>query len=886
MSPSLEQLVQISIAKRYHPITFGKLFAQYKQRATTESDDVKIDLIPLFQGCSKSLLQLKYIFEVLVKDDLNNTYEELSELFRTYMTQLDQDDQVAIILYFNQIAQEFPWTSVSSSELFVSAFEEYLSNFTTTDHDNMVLPLTKFVVNLLGGGLNVGTTVKYQSCLKEKHLDAAYGYLTNYIARSNLMSVKKDFQSLTGSTFGVQSSADTSRLLKLKKILWLSQQFTVNFAPVSDKLIRAFKGLLNLSRVATSDTNTSIAYELTVSLFQCLQLSTFRTRHIWVHAISYKLAHILQKLKISQAKLASTLRNAFDAIGLDDENKPVIEKLVNNLVTMGLVKPSQFTKIQVEEPTVTVDIRDKYQSIFHENSPEFISMEESGMSEFIKSIDSSLAAKEQFAKLFNESVKSFIENRETLLLRRLLLSLTINKDILDYVLLQESPYRLIKPLVRFLDKHIEEKPDSPTASDMMDIDSDDASNAQAFFTDYGTVLIFLQYAVFRYNMNLWKFNEQEHTQQLLNGASILTCPEYMVQVQDPDSDINSVIGSWITSLFDNTNTDGISDELVQKSSLRDYHFVMPCIVTESLTAFNLSLIDEESLVGGLEYLYGPFLIHTLVAVFRRLLNDSWPLDDKQQSSTLIAVFEKLSVLNESDLSDETCLLHLMVLEVMNEELYDYFENVPAAQSYLSKLQKPEPIAGDLQKLVSLIFDGTPTKFDLVSVFTRADSSQCGIDWFYDQLVSLLAQKSGTFVEVLDYELIATLIIYYSSTKTRSSLKPWIDQLTAFTSGNQVTTADRPGVEELVVVDKAQEKRKLTEKEAEESGLESNFLGFIQEPKEEDEPATEQPQAQHSGQSGESVDLYVSNLLVIGNYGDEKVARGLMNRILSNLNCIY
>ncbi|VEU23593.1 DEKNAAC104735 [Brettanomyces naardenensis] len=960
--PTLDKLVHISLKKRFHPMTFGKLFKEFKhKKLSTSPHESKIDMSALFHNCSRSPLQLKYIFEVLVTDDLNNSFEDLIDFFTKYLSQQDKIDQTAVMIYFSQISDEFPWGRLASSGAFLGAFGTYLKSFsnshTSANNDSkMALMISKFIVNLLSSDTKVPESfnqdfVAFLDFLREAQFGASYEYLSGFFNQYNLTTVRKDYQSLTLSVNGPQGSLGTTKLLKLKKILWLSQQVTVKFTPINDKFIRAFKRLLNLSRVATAATNTSIAYELTVSLFDCLFLSTSKTHHIWAHAICHKLPQALKRLKISQAKLSNTLSNSFEAIGID-QNKSLITSLLKNLVSMKLVKVEQFSKLFPDPSAITPanssrsleELNHAYTSIFHTNNPEFVSMEESGVAEFIKSVSESTSQTEMFAKLVFESIDTLIANHDSTRLRRLLISLTLNREILDYVLLQGSPYNMARLLIAYLEEEIETKPDSEgkrnqflqdNNADFMDLDlaEDDSSNAQDFFTDFGTVLIFIQFIVFRFNMNLWKFEKDKQALQLLNNASTVNSNNYLEKVQDPDSELNSIINDWIGSLFDNINTDGISDDLVKRCSLKDYHFIMPRVIEEAVSAFSLSLIDEDSLMGGLEYFYQPFLINNLTSIFRYLVNASWSRENQNDIITVTKILRKLSVADE--MSGEVKLLHSMIMEIVNDDLYVALKNLnslPQVEEYLSKLKAPDEAEVDLGALVSYVNDGVPAKFEIVMVYSIADSIGSQLDWFYDQLTLLLrtgSQKDETgsrgnkeFAEVLDYELIASLMIYYSSYQTCTNLKSWIANLNSFAEekdGNVIFNRKAPKA--ITVVDSASERRnieadKQEQKEAgnaSESGdlsFDSSFFGFIQEPKSEGSPKvkedpnamdvdtgnvtgdTEEPQnngvdEEENTNSGKSNnDLFIANLLVLIHYNDARTVNNLVTRILSNLGCLY
>ncbi|QPG77308.1 hypothetical protein FOA43_004716 [Brettanomyces nanus] len=708
----------------------------------------------------------------------------------------------------------------------------------------------------------------------------------------------------------------------------------IKFTLINDKFIRAFKKLLNLSRVTTAATNTSIAYELTVSLFDCLTLSTAKTHRLWVHAILYKLPQALKILKINQAKLSNTLTNTTDAIDFA-KNKPLIISLLQNLVSLDLVKPTQLSKRFSDASVITPassklsleELNHDYTSIFHTCNPEFVSLEESGVKEFINKVSESWIQTEMFGKLVLESINSFINNHDNIRLRRLLISLTMNSRIMDYVILQESPYSITKQLIAYLEEQVDVKPDSEskgdqsgqeTGAEFMDLDlgDDDSSNAQDFFTDFGTILIFIQYTVFRYNLNLWKFEKDEQTLQLLNNASTVNAKDYLEKLQEPDSELNTIINDWICSLFDNVNSDGISDDLVRKCSIRDYHFIMPRVIEEAVTAYSLSLIDQDSLMGGLEYFYQPFLINNLTTVFRYLVNASWAKENQNDIIALTKILRKLSVCE--DMTGEVKILHSMIMEIVNDDLYLALKNLnslPQVEEYLSKLKTPDEEGVDLRALVNYVNEGTPAKFEVVSVYLIADSIGSELDWFYDQLTLLLETTNKEFIDVLNYELIASLMIYYSSFKTCTNLSSWISNLNSFTEkkvgGN--LTFNRKSPEKMIIIDAAKEKRleqdkKKVEnddnnKDNKDSSFDSNFFGFIQEPETEEKPESSievkpDPDAMDvdtnemineikpAAPKEDNHDLFMANLLVLIRYNDPRTVNNLVTRILSNMECLY
>ncbi|VUG17438.1 DEBR0S2_07184g1_1 [Brettanomyces bruxellensis] len=949
--PQLDRLVLISLRKKFHPLTFGKLYREYKFKTLSGTNDAKIDLLPLFQDCSSSALQLKYIFEVLVTNDLDNTFEDLVNFFSTYLAKLKQEDQTAILVYFNQISDEFPWKSLGCHEEFLKALGSFLESFPkfqrSLDNDaKFILMLTKFVANILSSGSKIfpqftQDILNYLEYLKKNGFDSSYEYLNASFSDYNLSAVKKGYNTLTVSQNGRQGSLESAKLLKIRKILWLSQQFIVKYSPVNEKLIRVFKRVLNLSSVTTAATNTSIAYEFTTSMFDCLLLSTKRTRDVWINAITNKLPLVMKLLKISQAKLATTLQNISDASNVD-QNRQVFIKFLKNLITLDLVKPEHLQRIVTNAPSTlamknikTEEVVATYNNIFHKSNPEFSSIEESGALNFMKTVSQSILYMQTVSKLILDSIRTFITEKDNLRLRRILISLASEKSVLDYVLLERSPYDFIQKLLSYLDQLVDTRPGTETKSDQfmrennedfmdLDLGSDDASNAQEFFTDLGTVLIFVQYAVYRYNMNLWKFEKNDITLQLLNNASTINSNDYLEKLQDPSSELNKIMNKWISSLFNSDNTDGISDDLIKMCSLRDYHFIMPRILEEAIMAYSSCLIDEDSLIGGLEYFYQPFLINNLTTIFRYLVNASWEKEGQNSIITLTKILEKLS--KPGEMNDEARILHSMVMENVNDVVFTALENLsglPQVENYLKQLKKPDPDSTDLSGLITYILEGKPAKFELPEVYMIADSIGERLDMFYDELTFILSTSTkdggnshvnNRLAEALDYELIASLMVYYSSFKTCTPLKSWVNHLNYFNEKRNLDIAyDRVPSNNLTITNSAS--TKLEEETASDSkenitgthtgsSFDESLMGFVKDPEEaeqnnitvkldpdamiddsKEENSLEKIEEKRDRGKNEC-DLFIVNLLILIRYNDPKVMNNLITRILSNLECIH
>ncbi|GME71352.1 unnamed protein product [Ambrosiozyma monospora] len=262
---TLDNLVSISLRKNFHPLTFSKLFKEFKHKLFTNNPEHGFDMTPLYHNCNANPLQLKYIYEILIKSELNNDFEELIKLFTVHLLRLSKTDQVVILIYFNQIYSEIPWSRLVENEKFLAGFSKYLkvvtlANISLDVDSKYIFMICKFIAHLLSNSTKVDDTfnesiLEFLEFLKVKEFDASYEFLNSFYANYSFSTVKNDYQLSTNLQKDMQGPQNNTKILKLKKILWLSQQVTVDFAPMNEKFIKGLKSLLNLSTHPKDKTN-------------------------------------------------------------------------------------------------------------------------------------------------------------------------------------------------------------------------------------------------------------------------------------------------------------------------------------------------------------------------------------------------------------------------------------------------------------------------------------------------------------------------------------------------------------------------------------------------------------------------------------------------------
>ncbi|KAG7857067.1 hypothetical protein KL919_003704 [Ogataea angusta] len=843
---TLEQLVNVSLKKNYTPSAFGKLFREFKHRVAANSDE-EVDLQCLLTNCAQSPQKLRYVHEILVENDFTGAVDGLTALFGKYMARIGENDELAILIWLSQISAKVPWKQAVDSPEFVAQLTAFVrGSMQPQTSPKKALMIAKLLVQVLKScpGPDNSCTSLVQQYLEylEKHHDTAYRFLSSFFQSYNLSTMQKDYTMPAQEQTG-RVSRNIIKVSRLKKIVWLSHQVTVAFSPVSEAFLQSFKGLLNLSSVATSTTNVSIAFELTVSLFDGLVLSTYKTQHIWEHFIVSKLPEVFKLLTISQQNLRDTLTNAFETIKNHDELK---QKLMAVLAECELVADVGAV------PSAQNDLA-RFQTVFEDANPEFVSLEESGACELVNSV-STLAGERQLAQLVTDTIARFVQEDDHARLKRLLVALTSVPRVLDGVVLHRNPYSFVQPLVKYLDASIDRGFDQ----DAMDVDGD-SSNLQDTHANLGALLLFVAYCGFRYSLNLKREHAGSEAVRIMADWDPLLDTALMKQLQDPQSSINTVMSDWVASLFDTNNTDGVSDELLKKSaSVREYYVAIPCVVGQAVRACQLGMIGFDDLVSGLEYCHQPFLLPTFLNVVRHLTALTWT-EPSLEGSVCGQVLDKLV---GAELAGELRVLHGMVVEIANDDLYNC--------GIRSSAVRPPAPATRLEALIAFAIDSDASQtFELVDVYRSAAGQQ--LDFFHRELGRLLQEQTQyqpSLFEPLSYELVATLMINYASWCVPETLQKWMAASTDPMAIYNRTGRARVKIEQSPAEDEMNDSNDSNDKLGDMT-FDANLFGFIEEAK-LDESEPQEPLEQHGP------DLFQANIAAIAQESSTLVATVMKN----------
>lgn len=938
--PTFDNLLKICLQREYKPSVFVKLFREFKKKSAHTKNE-RLDISPLYLDVDKNYLQRAYIYELLVQSDFENTFEEVINYFSAISNTIPIKDQNKVLLFINQLSKKFPWRSYARNIQVLISFANYskylMGKFSESEEFNrLTVQFSKILTNIFEASNNAKLNENYIQSITEfakwlnlKSLTEAYKPLSFHLNEYTITAVKLGFNN-NDQTHRQQEAADSIaafkkkpikinekenfKIFKIKKIIWLSQKVTVEFINLDEQFIVAFKSLLNLSNISTVESISTLSLELLSGILQCLQLSTSNNKPIWKHYLVCKLPWFFKHiLKINQNKLEKVLETVLnDDSSIILKNNEILLEFERNLVELELLRPgiviSEHTTIPANEDKFTVDeLNHNYTYKFIECNPEFTSIEELGIIDFVGKVNNSIKTKHKFCELFLESLQSFMNVGDTLRLRRLLVSASINFDLLDSLLLFDSPYKFLIPLQTFLEKQVIQTPGSVTMNPaerylnqsnqpdlMMDLDiaGDDSSNAQDFFSDLSTILVFTQFIITRYHLLLTRegLSTVPNTFSLLKNTKLISdknnLDDIIVQEIKIDDD---TVNKWISSMFDPSNVDGISDSLIKISTPLEYSQLIPKIVSEAIVCNRLGWLDDDALIGGLEYLHQKFLVGWMVYLIEEICNMKWKYkgEDNKLEIILETVLKQL-LTTENKENIEIEIIIKLVREIVGEKVNSTFPSIDLnLQSVKSKKLTPTEYFANVLKFVNETDKEKQYdyEFELPQIWSTLLSKSLTVDYLYNELNILIHDEH--LLADLTYELISIVLIGFAKWMVGDSISnKWPISLAQVIDSKQSSTDlqdlgllfnRKPP---LAVNVKLYKGKKSIKAEDDINKMESGFFGFIQDPKPDE---SDNNIMDIEEDSEKSIDIYGENLLLLayenrGNVVTETFLREILDHL--------
>lgn len=922
MTLTFQNVILTALQRRYSPQVFCNLLREFSHQNSTP------ELIYLFQFSiyPKSywaLLRL-YIYEVLIVSDFNNTSESFN-LFWEVLPKLNSNDQIECLTYLNQLTSmnKINWGLYLPNGVFIDHITIFIHNIINGHQTNTLqLMISKILSSILASCKDnnnklpdklINCILEFHGTLKQQGLLDKYKIfddrLNDYQSSSSTLLSYIDDSSLTTVATSTSTNTATSgvtqepkltqkenvKVLKLKKFIWLNQNITVEFNEFDEFKTNEFKTLLNLSNVSTTDAINFMTIELITGLFNGLEMTLVNKKFIWENYIIWTLPGVLKYIfKINQVKLESCLNTIKSTDEkLWNKNHDLLLQFEKSLVELDLLKFSNSifgtlaSTTNTSIPMTLDELTGEFNQKLIEANPEFISIDDSNIEVLLSKIKPHIILREKFNKLVNGAIQSFIISNDFLRLRRLIICLCIDQDILFSLLLSStSPYKFIEPLLKLIERNIMEKTDNTggisSASDnflqqthssdiMGDMGFDlDSSNVQSDFTDSSIVSItsiFIQFIIKKFQLSLT--SNEIIKLNVGNTLSMLTyCPQAL-DIKDKEQTVNK----WITSLFDITNTEGISDSLIKASSPLEYSIILPEILNNCIQCYQFGWVNEEMVENGLDYFKEIFLSGWLPNIINELCNIKWNTNEDDQMVVPMLIKCILKLLNNSDIENKEMKIAIgLVREISNDSVWNLFNDQLEIKQVLHEPVK-KPSTRDMFKLLIKWVDdkddessaSVESVFDLMSIWESMENSSLPIEDLFNELISLISNP--IIPSDLSYELISLLIITYSKWKTNGDLKYWVKEFVRIKEYKGSNCENSEVINDLIsnrsgkdgvwtgLVDvKPKEKSEPPEDE-------NDFFGFIQEPRDEDDPMDFELPVE-TKESGENFDLFALTMFQI------------------------
>ncbi|ODQ80655.1 hypothetical protein BABINDRAFT_175328 [Babjeviella inositovora NRRL Y-12698] len=330
---------------------------------------------------------------------------------------------------------------------------------------------------------------------------------------------------------------------------------------------------------------------------------------------------------------------------------------------------------------------------------ELVSFEDSMLTEFLQGIPRApLGTQNEFVEVLLTTIGQLVKDSSLVALHRLCLGLATVPEVLDIVVALQSPRALLVPLVRVVDSW------NADAEDM---------NFQDTYTDFGCVLLLVIFVCKRYQTSpsddssegggvslviglddgssLTDVSDGSHTAGFtrdylanLGAARYASLCDVPVPLSDISSDdkLNELLGGWIAALFE---SGAISDDLMGQTTAKECYELIPLLFQQAVSACERQIIDLEVLKSGLEYFLQPFLLVTIIGIFRLLRHAFWALaspgaNDDARAQLLLSIVGILS--SEDELAGESKLVHKVVLQIVGTDLAAALTEFKTAQPLL------------------------------------------------------------------------------------------------------------------------------------------------------------------------------------------------------------
>ncbi|CCH42104.1 Mediator of RNA polymerase II transcription subunit 5 [Wickerhamomyces ciferrii] len=720
---SLETLVKVCLKKRATSQVFLSLFKQLNHKQEVGVEDLvgllktrqEFDPLEVVYLTSASLgdqssnLRLAKLLE-----NLGIATEENQYLILNSLTNTSRDDHFKSQFPFNSFEISAILTSLSSyfKNLLENQQKQLIIFESICYFLNVLFEIIPFEISPLSPEQNELLTIiigeiKHQG---NHHLaETLESNIHKSLKKSNnRQSISNPSSSGSSNASITSTSSHTSHLSflktnKLPKFIWLNSVIQ-NWETSSDKFLSAFSQFVKVK------TNQNILNELINTSFECITVvlqsrdssdlfiknwKLFFTKKLPILIKSLNLKNIesllINALNLIDPKIFKTIKlisSDGDNNNLGDQNDDMFSSFpstntdirhdfLRSCIALKLLPSTAFNTILKEDSNAenrpllenddaldldghVIDLQTRLNQTLIDINPEFIPLEDSGLLEFLNSIEQFEGTKQfEISKLILDTIYKFIEEDDFQHFYRLALGLGLSEGALHSIIFQISPEVLIKPIMKFLDD--------------WEISNDD-SNFQDLYSSFGVVLLLFLLIIKKYNISLnqlllMKDNKSSFCIKFLINLGSLKQFESNDNINHEQSEL---INGWINALFD---SGGISDDLMRLSTVQECFQLFPLIFQHAFIGVKKNLVDLDTVKGGLEYFLQPFLLSTIVGILSWCENYFWKNQDLELLVSLIK-----NLINPMDLSGDSIHIHKFVMLIYGKNLYEILSTLQRTQS--------------------------------------------------------------------------------------------------------------------------------------------------------------------------------------------------------------
>ncbi|KAG7662074.1 NUT1 [[Candida] subhashii] len=441
--------------------------------------------------------------------------------------------------------------------------------------------------------------------------------------------------------------------------------------------------IINLMPLSKQKNMYFVAYEFIKSLFivwDLLQSQNESFVKFNLHNfIITRVPILLSNLKLNEEEnVEKVVLDLFEAY--PNANHDLKHQFVKSLIfhkcitTQSLPKFSDLNQQSImhelQSHTQELNLRQKFNEKLLNINTEFTSLEESGLIQFINSLQISLEIsykrQQDLSTIILEIIDDLLIAKDHEKLNRLLLCLSNDVNILRIIVFntKNTPFAILYKIIDFVD------------SEQFNIDDDD-ENFQDVYSYCGVAILSIILIVETFEIDLSKISIQNSfVIDYINNFYWRLCDNLTTQTpanNDEEGTIiavnyNNLLTEWINALFDDNN-EGLSDELIKSINIKQIYKLIPIVYQQAIIAANFNKIDFNILNNGLDYLSQVFLIPSTISLINWLLREIKLLTRLDVDNLQLKVLAEIIKSNTSgDSQDISTLIFKIVLNITGEKI--------------------------------------------------------------------------------------------------------------------------------------------------------------------------------------------------------------------------